>query len=190
MNKKNTTITIICLFIISIQTTHCQVFTGLEAFKNIIEFESQRYLMNEVYGISTQKADQLAIDRLIVETDNTEGFMFVMTAYKFNGEEGIVFTSFNSRNFGNTEYHFINVHLSKAEFENLNLKAIELGENTKDKSFHQLFKFNERLTIDVFYNERDFASIALWIDQYNRHTFTTTKWDKALNRLNDFFKKN
>ena len=56
----------------------------------MIEFEGQRYLMNDIYKITSTDYDKLRIDKTIVDIDEQEGFMFVLTSYQFNEKSGIV----------------------------------------------------------------------------------------------------
>lgn len=170
---------------IMIGFSHAQVFAGFGAFERIIEFEGQRYLMEEIYDIKTTEYDNLKIEKIIHKINKDEGFMFVLTSYVFNKKSGVVITSFNSTNFGNTNYEFINVHLTHNEYESLYNAFLEL-EKTKPKiNEHSLRSFGDDLIIDV-YNEWGANLFSLWVDNYSRHTFTQSKWEKAFTRHNKF----
>jgi len=166
-----------------------QVFTGLNAFKEILEYEGQRFLMDEVYDIKASGFDRMKIDRTIIEVDSHEGFLLALVSYSFNGKTGVVITSFNGTNFQKTNYQFVNIHLSHEEFTDLNNSFLSLRENKIEKNEHLLKKFNNRLILDVNVSESGFGYYILWVDTYNRHSFTPKKWEKAFNRYNKFVKK-
>jgi len=164
---------------------NAQVFRGLSAFKELIEFEGQRYLMDEIYDVKSEDFDKLKIDKTIKEIDNDEGFMFVLTSYKFNDKRGVVITSLNSKSFFNERYGFTNVHLTHNEYLDLYENFIELEENDINNDDHILRKFNERLIIDVNKSE-GIVYFTLWVDNQNRHTFSRAKWDRALKRYKKY----
>ncbi|MBP6532135.1 MAG: hypothetical protein KA285_02565 [Bacteroidia bacterium] len=167
---------------------NAQVFTGFNAFKNIIEYEGQRYLMDEIYEISIKDYDKLIIDKTISEIDAEEGFMFVLVSYKFNDKTGVVITSFNSVSFDNLHYQFRNVHLTNEEFTNLYETFWTLAKNKIADDEHMLKTFNDRLILDVYY-EAGFLKYALWVDNYSRHTFEAAKLDKVITRYRKFVEK-
>lgn len=162
-----------------------QVFTGFSAFKELIEYEGQRYLMENIYQIKSEDYDRLKIDKTIKEVDSDEGFMFVLTSYTFNGESGVVITSFNSTNFANTQHQFVNVHLTNDQYQDLYNTFNELANNNPKPDEHILRKYNDRLIVDVN-RGADFTYFTLWVDYHSRHTFTTSKWDRAYKRHNKF----
>ena len=177
-------LTITLIFSI-VNSLNAQVFRGFSAFKELIEFEGQRYLMDEIYDVKSEDFDKLKIDKTIKEIDNDEGFMFVLTSYKFNDMRGIVITSLNSKSFFNDRYGFTNVHLKHNEYLNLYENFIELEENDINNDDHILRKFNERLIIDVNKSE-GIVYFTLWVDNQNRHTFSRAKWDRALKRYKKY----
>jgi len=175
-------ITLICFVIlISEAKIDAQVFSGFSAFKDLIEYEGQRYLMENVYQINSEGFDKLKIDKTIKEVDSNEGFMFVLTSYTFNGKSGVVITSFNSTSFSNTQHQFVNVHLTNTQYEGLYNTFENLEKNNPANDEHILKKYNDRLIVDVN-NEAGIIYFTLWVDNYSRHTFTTTKWDRAFKR--------
>lgn len=183
------TIILICVSIIIAQTNlKAQVFTGFKAFSQLIEYEGQRYLMENIYQITTNDFDKLKIDKTIKEVDTDEGFMFVLTSYIFNGNSGIVITSFNSTNFSNTQHLFTNVHLTDKQYRELYNTFIILAKNTPTFYEHFLKKYSERLIADVNYTDGGIY-YTLWVDYHNRHTFTKAKWDRAFKRYEKFITK-
>ena len=86
MNFKNIkTISLICLALtISKTNLNAQVFRGVSAFKELIEYEGQRFLMEDVYTIQSDGFDSLRIERTIQEIDSDEGFKFVLTSMSFD----------------------------------------------------------------------------------------------------------
>ncbi len=172
----------------TVTSVQAQVFTGFSAFKALIEYEGQRYLMENIYQITSEDFDKLKIDKTIKEVDSNEGFMFVLTSYTFNDKSGVVITSFNSTSFSNTQYQFINVHLTGTEYEDLYKSFKELINSNPQTNEHILRKFNERLIVDVN-NEDGFLYFTLWVDYNNRHTFKTEKWDRAFKQYKKFTEK-
>ena len=170
------------LLIVANNSVKAQVFTGFTAFKELIEYEGQRYLMEDIYQITSDSFDKLKIDKTIKEVDNDEGFMFVLTSYVFNEKKGVVITSFNSTSFSNNRHQFVNVNLTNQQYEELYNLFKELGKNGLAYNEHILKKFNDRLIVDVSKDGGGIISYILWVDNYSRHTFSTTKWDRAHKR--------
>lgn len=186
MNKIFLKLSITITLILSIANTlNAQVFKGFSAFKELIEYEGQRYLMEEIYDIKSEDFDKLKIDKIIKEIDNDEGFMFVLCSYKFNDKTGTVITSLNSKSFFNDRFEFTNVHLTHKEYLNLYKTFKKLEENDINNEEHILRKFNDRLIVDVNTSEGS-VYFTLWVDVQNRHTFSRDKWDRALKRYNKF----
>lgn len=184
--KKLQLIMLTCFVIIIAETKiEAQVFTGFSAFKELIEYEGQRYLMENIYQISSEGSDKLKIEKTIKEVDSKEGFMLVLTSYTFNGKSGVVITSFNSTSFSNTQHQFVNVHLTNTQYEELynSFKKLEKYNPAYDE--HILNKYNDRLIVDVN-NDLGIVYFTLWVDNYSRHTFTPMKWDRAFKRHQKF----
>lgn len=176
------------LAIVLLTTTHAtkaQTFKGFSAFKELIEYEGQRYLMENIYQITPDDFDILKIDKTIKEVDSDEGFMFVLTSYKFNDKSGVVITSFNSTNFSDTRHLFTNIHLTNDQYIALYNTFIELEKSNPKSNEHILRKYNDRLIVDIN-SEAGIVYFTLWVDTYSRHTFSTTKWDKAFKRHKKF----
>ena len=175
----------VILFSIIFSNLNAQVFQGFKAFKEMIEYKGQRYLMEDIYQITYTDFDKLKIDKTIKEVDNDEGFMFVLTSYVFNGESGVVITAFNATNFQKTTHLFTNLHLNDRKYTEVYNAFLELEKNKLRADEHILRRFNERLTIDVC-NDNGFYNFVLWVDYHSRHTFTTSKWDRAFKRYQKF----
>jgi len=185
---KRTTIQLalsIFLLSITIENAQAQAFTGLSAFKTLIKYEGQRYLMEEVYQIKSEDYDKLKIVKTIEETDASEGFLFVLTSYKFNDKRGAIITSFNSTSLSNDQYGFVNIHLGHNEYLDLYNTFKHLEKMSPEDDEHFLRKFNDRLIVDVN-NQAEVLYFTLWVDYHNRHTFTTTKWDRAFKKYQKF----
>lgn len=163
---------------------NAQVFKGFNSFKKIIEYEGQRYLMEDIFQITSVNFDKLKIDKTIEEIDDDEGFMLVVTSYVFNDKRGVVITSFNSTSFSNNQYQFVNVHLTDEEFEKLNITFKDLLKIKPKINEHKLRKFNTRLIVDVSTQFEGYYT--LWVDYHNRHTFKTLKWEKMYKRYKKF----
>lgn len=184
------------LLLISISATS-QTFSGFNAWRKLIEFEGQRYLMSEVYNISKDSSSTLQIEKTIQEYDQNEGFMFVLTSYVFNGKTGVVITAFNSISLDNSHARFVNIHLSSAQFSSLNSQIEILKSNSssggpmgqKKKEERVLKRFNDRIIIDVLNQGDGFYKYSIWIDTYSRHTFGDAKWEKAFKKHKRFISK-
>jgi hypothetical protein len=159
--------------------TPAQVFSGFSAYRKLIEYEGQRYLMDDVYQIQSENYDHLKIKKLDEEIDLNEGFMFVLTSYVFNDKSGVVITSLNGVNFGLSKYNFVDVHLTSEEFENLNKVFQELGVPKLEREEHNLRRFNDRLIVDVK-NEGGTIFYNLWVDTNNKHSFVIGDWERAV----------
>lgn len=189
MNRKILLLTlIVILILVTVNSIKAQVFTGFSAFKELIEYEGQRYLMENIYQIKSSDFDKLKIDKTIKEIDADEGFMFVLTSYTFNGKSGVVITSFNSTNLSNTQHQFTNVHLSSEQYINLYNTFKELEKANPQYDEHILRKYSSRLIVDVN-NEAGIINFTLWVDLHSRHTFTPVKWDRAFKRYWKFIEK-
>lgn len=180
---------LISLFSIICRNLNAQVFSGFDAFKKIFEYEGQRFLMDEIYQIKSTGFDRMKIDRTIVEEDEHEGFLFTLTSYSYNGQMGVVITSFNATNFQKTNFQFVNIHLSHGEFIDLYNEFISLGKVKCVKGEHILKRFNERLLLDANISEKGFVYYTLWVDNYSRHSFTPKKWETAFRRYKKFTKE-
>jgi hypothetical protein len=151
------------------------------------EFEAQRFLMNEIYEISSTHVDILRIDFTYSEVD-PEGFIIRLTSYEFNGEFGVVITTMNSYdNLSDHIYNFKNINLTKKEFEDLNRKFTLLEMNNADENTNLIQRFDERFIFEVtrqptqgavFYN--------LWIGNENRHNFKKEDWVKTYRKFQKF----
>lgn len=179
---------LLSLFLLStILEANGQTFKGLTAFKDLIEFEAQRFLMEEIYNISSEDEVSLKISRTIKDIDETEGFMFVLTSYVYDGQIGAVITTFNTTNQPEADYSFVNIHFTESEFENLynSLKQIPV-EELKETDDHVLKRFNDRVILDKWVsgqsNDVLYIQYTLWIDNRTRHTFSRSKWDRAFEK--------
>lgn len=178
-------ILLLAITIIPFGAINSQVFTDMfDNYEKIIEYEGQKFLMREILNISSKDFDMLRIDKTIKESDKSEGFMFILTSYTFNGKSGVVISSFNATNFAQTNYSFVNVHLTDEEFTSLHNQFKELDDKLPTRNIHGLKIFDERLTIDVC--RKTEMEYTLWVDNYSRHTFTKMKWDKAYKRYTKF----
>lgn len=166
-----------------------QSFKGYSAFKKLIEFESQRFLMEEKLQISSSNFEELRIDKRIEEIDDMEGFMFVLTCYRFKETCGVVLTAFNSQNLSSTTYGFRNVHLAREEFIRLHDIIVGgLGINHDKGGMQYVRRFNDRIIVDIYSNATG-TFVTLWIDGLSRHTFTEEKWGRAHKRFQSFLEK-
>lgn len=151
------------------------------------EFQAQRFLMNEVYEISSTQIDKLRVDFTYKEVD-PEGFILRLTSYEFNGKFGVVITTMNTYdNLSENIYEFMNIHLSQEEFEDLNRKLTFLEISHSDKETNILQRFDERLIFEVAGNPSSGSvSYNLWIQNENRHTFRKADWATIYNRFQEF----
>jgi hypothetical protein len=160
---------------------------NFSSYAKTSEFEAQRFLMDEVYEISSTQIDTLRIDFTHKEID-PEGFIFRLTSYEFNGNLGLVITTMNTYDvLADNIYKFKNIHLTREEFEQLNRKFISLEVNHTDKKTNLLQRFNERFIFEVAGNPSSGTiSYNLWIENKNRHNFRKEDWATIYKRFQDF----
>lgn len=178
---------VICALIILTVSSNlnAQVFSQFDAFKELIEYEGQRFLMDDILHLTETEIDELRIEKTIKEVDSKEGFMFVLTSYVFNGKSGVIITSFNSTSFQNDRYSFRNVHLLHKDFETLHNTFFELKSQNPKYNEHYLRRFNDRLIVDVTF-ENASTQFILWVDDLSRHTFSVSKWERAFRKYEKF----
>lgn len=184
MFKYSLSIVLFLKFFIIVQA---QVSTEVIPFEDLIEYEGQRYLMDEIYTISSNQIDELKTVQILNEVDLDDGFMFVMTSYLFNDNSGVVLTSFNGANYFKKEQYFRNIHLSSDEFNLLTKIYAELAEKKPRTGEHYLKAFNEQIIADVSYEVSDLIFI-LWIDKQNRNPVEQYKWERAYRKHRKFLK--
>lgn len=160
---------------------------GFSTYSKLSEFEAQRFLMNEVYEISTTQIDRLRIDFTYKEID-PEGFIFRLTSYEFNGKIGVVITTMNTYdNLSDNIYQFRNIHLSKEQFEELNKKFNFLNANIVDKNIRLIQRINDRFIIEITRTPSGISYYyILWIDDKNRHTFKKEDWADIFMKFQKF----
>ncbi len=160
-----------------------QSWEGFNALEEMIEFEGQSFLMDEILEISNTQEDKFNITKIWRHRDQSEGFELVISSYRFNDDSGVVLTSFAEKVHylrGSEINYFINIHLSSLELSQLNeLVAILLSNSINYNKDDQLLrKFNERLTIEVSSVQSNWNDpiVSVWIDNKRRHTLTKTQW--------------
>jgi len=150
------------------------------------EFEAQRFLMNEIYEISSTQIDQFRIDFTFKEID-PEGFILRLTSYEFNGEFGVIITALNTYDVVGDLYKFKNIHLSKKEYEDLNMKFTFLEMNLEDKKTNLLQRFDDSFIFEVTSNPSNGSiSYNLWIENENRHNIEKGDWVSTYKRFPEF----
>ena len=181
----NRVVFIIILSFFSI-ASYPQVFKGITSFKEAIEWEGQRYLMDEIYNISSESIDTLRIEKILRDVDSNTGFMIVVTSYTFNQKTGVVLTSFNSISFDNSKQIFRNVHLDSDEFNQLNKTILLLRSKSPYGDKHLISRFNNRIILDVKQPADRIYEYIIWIDNYCRHSFTESNWERAMKKHEKF----
>ena len=157
-------------------------------YEKLFEFEAQRYLMSEIYEVNSSKVDELRIDHIYSENDGE--FILRLTAYDFDGKQGVILTSLNSYDVVGDLYRFRNIHLTREEIEDLNSRLNFMGINQRKKDVNLLQRFNERLIFEVAASSvSGLINYNLWIDNLTKHSFTKDTWDKSFQRLQEFFQK-
>jgi hypothetical protein len=165
-------------------TVNAQAFSRIDASIRVIEYESQRYLMEEVFPVKSDGVDQLKIDKSIQEIEYNAGLMFLLSSYKFNEKKGAIFTSFNSTNFRQNQKGFHNVNLDDDEVKKLNILLQELSKSSVGYDTHVLSKFNEEIIVDV-QNTYNGIMFTLWI-YGSKHTINEGRWELAMKRYDAF----
>jgi len=151
-----------------------------------LEFHAQRYLMNEIYEISSTGIDNLRLEHIYSEDDNE--FILRLSAYEFNGAKGIVINTLNLYDIA--RYKATTIHLTKEEFEDLNKRFsfLELNQTNKDENLIQ--RFNENLIFEVAYFETvEQVYYNLWIDNTTRHSFMKEVWSDTYLKFTEFFQE-
>jgi hypothetical protein len=155
-------------------------------YEKMSEFEAQRYLMTEIYDVSSEQIDELRIDFTYKEVD-PEGFIFRLTSYEFNGKQGVVITSLNTHDVIGDLYEFQNIHLTRKEFEDLNQKFSLMEMNIAKKNTNYILRFNEQLIFEVSRSgEASPISYNLWVEGKVRHSLYKDRWNTAFNRFQKF----
>jgi hypothetical protein len=171
---------------------NAQNFSGFNAWKTLIEYEGQRFLMYNVFNINEENSAKLKLTKSIQEIDDDEGFMIVFTSYQYGDNSGVVITAFNSQNHVNSNFGFININLNQSELMSLNQAILNQVEDVIVNDVHHLLKFNDRITVDVHCTNQSqstgekYYDIILWIDGHTRHSFTPAKWNRALKKHQSF----
>lgn len=153
--------------------------------KGMLEYEGQRYLMEEVYDISTEEFEWLRIEKLVVETDNfSGGFLFAITAYKYKGNKGVVLTSFTPQS-SNTSI-FFNIHLTQEEFNSI-LDDFESGSKLKGYEIdHFVKRINEQIVIEIGMGIESEPIYIFWINGIGRHKFGKIGFARMKKKYHDF----
>jgi hypothetical protein len=122
----------------------------------------------------------------VTETDNLSGgFLFAISAYKYQGKEGVVITSFTP--YSANDYTFYNVHLSKEGFDSI-LKDFEMGENLKSyEGDHFVKRINKSVVIEIEMGIDSEPVYVFWINGVGRHKFGKIGFSRMKKKYNDFF---
>ena len=183
----------ICAIAIN-NASHAQNWSGLRAPKDMAEFEAQRYLMDELYAVTTEGIDLLRIKKVHNDVDWGEGFMFLITSYRLNENKGVVFTYLREtmvvNNQGNLNQAvgsismFRNQHFTNEEFQKLNELIMKLADKDKKScNDHYLVKFNNRLTVDFTWScEHPQTFVSFWGDNKSRHSVLLSAWKTAYSK--------
>lgn len=166
-----------------------QQFSGFRPFKKLVEFESQRFLLSEVYEVPSESWSELKVEKIIEDYDMDYGFMFVLAFYTFQDKSGVVISSFRETVLApnmNSISKLVNVHLSEEEVVKMSsmlgdaqnaLNKIEPNEKTVVR------RFNDRLILEMENTLDDFdPTVIIWIDNSHRHSFSFSKWNRALRK--------
>ncbi|MGB0430093.1 MAG: hypothetical protein ACPGLV_06430 [Bacteroidia bacterium] len=160
-------------------------------FKKLIEYESQRYLMEDVFEVSNTNFDKLRLEKLITDYDGADGgFLFVLSAYEYNGQHGVVITSFIPT-LSNTK--FFNTHLPDSQFQEV-LALMKSGHQTREnKGIHLIRRINSSLVIEVnkgqyddYYNSSPKDEFVFWIFGTARHNLSLNKFEKMVKEYEAF----
>ena len=188
MKQKMLLLVLLPFFVMNFAYT--QTFVGFKAAKRISEYQGQRFLMTEVYDITSAKIDELALKETFVHEDNDEGFIIKINSYKFNEKRGIAISSFFSQSFNGELNYYVNIHLSDNEFERLDRLINILMEKESEKPYHLLTRFNDRIVVDVKANSNSSVpSIIIWVDNHSRHSFNKLQWKELIKQHNKFLDK-
>ena len=166
-----------------------QQFSGFRWAKRASEYEAQRFLMHDVYEVSSAEITELDIKQCGEYLNENEGFIFVLTAFRWKEQTGVVMTSLVMKNWGtNGEgFEFVNVMLTEKEYNNLNRTFAELAATKTRDNGHQILRFDNGF-IAEYVNDINGKDVRLWIGE-NRHSFTIEGWNGFYKRF-ALFKRN
>ena len=166
-----------------------QEFSGFRPFKRLIEFESQRYLLDEVHEVRSDKFHELKLEKIIQDYDDEYGFMFVLASYTFDEFSGVVISSFRPVLVGsnmNSIDKLVNIHLNDndlVEITNLYNQASNAKNLNTSEGISLVRRFNNRVMVEVeFIGEGYQPNLILWIDNHHRHSISSTKWFRAIKK--------
>ncbi|MCB0755882.1 MAG: hypothetical protein KDB98_09830 [Flavobacteriales bacterium] len=180
--------------LITSRSLSAQTFTGSQwtALKNLAEYEAQQYLMTEIIEISKDNPSKLQLEKVFQDYDSDAGFMFILTSYSFEGQDGVVVTSMAKGAFVTEPVNlFRHLHISTDELRKLDAVLEKIGKGAVDinsgntkwgvPETQHLQVFNERLIVDVNIDPNFFTpDYSFWIDKVNRHKMTQKSWQKAV----------
>ena len=183
-----TFLTAVIILLFTVQCTEAQQFSGLRPFKKLVEFESQRFLLNNVYQVSHDRFNELKIEKIVEDYDMEYGFMFVIAFYTFESNSGMIISSFRETLIApamNEVTKLVNLHLSEEEIVKISSMFAEAqnmySENKlDDKSLVR--QFNDRLMLEFIFRDGYDPEIIFWIDNHHRHPVSATKWNTALRK--------
>lgn len=179
----------IAIIFLSTGDVTAQRFTGFQAAKRASEYEAQRFLMQDVFDVSDVNNTELQLEQCAEFKDDDHSFIFVMTAYQWNGEIGVVITSLVVK--GNWDksdvWQFKNVKLTESEYNSLNIIFAELTSLGQKTDGHQLRRLKQGLVAE-FSKDWLGEDIILWVDD-NRHAFSVDNWNAFYKRFAQFKQK-
>lgn len=188
LNQGKTFLATLIILLLTQQGLKAQSFSGLRPFKKLVEFESQRHLLNNVYQVSHDRFNELKIEKIVEDYDMEYGFMFVIAFYTFDSNSGMIISSFRETLVAptmNEVSKLANLHLSEdeiVEISSLFGKAQnELSANNSDDKA-LVIQFNDRLMFEFVHREGYDPEIIFWIDNHHRHSVSATKWNRALRK--------
>lgn len=153
--------------------------------KSFIKLEGQRFLINNVYNLKSDKIDSLYLYHGIKDIDNYAdyGFYLAIKFYSFNDKIGAVLTSFR-RTSTNSE-GYLNIHLDQNEIDSLleKSKVIYKMTNYDHKKANNMFKhhmvkFNDKIYLDYVRIDFDNQQLNLWLSNGNFHVLNNWRWDQ------------
>jgi hypothetical protein len=187
LTRVKTFLTTLIILLFTVQCTEAQQFSGLRPFKKLVEFESQRFLLNTVYQVSHDRFNELQIEKIVEDYDMEYGFMFVIAFYTFESNSGMIISSFRETLIAptmNEATKLVNLHLSEEEIVKISSMFGEAYMDSENKSDDKSLvrQFNDRLMFEFVFRDGYDPEIIFWIDNHHRHPVSATKWNTALRK--------
>ena len=148
------------------------------AYKQVIEYEAQRYLIEEVLKVSNEEKVKMKIIEISRNIDTYSGNMFRMIAYSFEGKKGIVATAFNVLKFDkDRNIQFVSTNITPQEVEQINTFYSSIDAKSMDKNDFHIYNLNDEIVINI-YKSYSNKKVELWLSELNKAEMSYRNWEQ------------